>query len=348
MSIDQPRTPAGSPTGGQFLGVNRPEASLTLVGLASGTTGVDRPESDVGLDDRPARLLDDTDPDIWPRRLDVAVRNHLEGGPRWLYGVADTDVGQAIVVLDDGTRRLVPASDVVVSVGPGEYDGDDVDTVADAFGWSPDDIGKYYDAREAREQQALRDELHEASTVDGIRASIEALSPADRDALLEQLAASPATRSPDGNIRAVVSTSSMDVSLDDDEPNLTDHGAWGALFHQQGGVPDLDLEYGDDGALVTRATFPGGLSTGTYFDETDGVTTEVFYRDKLVAKYLDGDNPAPGYLMNAPTAYASRWSALAYRRAAQAESAVRYASLNATKDAILAGLLVDDDAPANA
>ena len=43
MSIDQPRTPAGSPVGGQFA-------------------GIDRPEADVDLDDRPARLLDDTDP----------------------------------------------------------------------------------------------------------------------------------------------------------------------------------------------------------------------------------------------------------------------------------------------
>jgi len=129
-----PRTSAGVTTGGQFTTKAKGESAVSL----------DSPAGGLPL----------------PDGTEVAFRNPLPQGPKWLHGVVSKDAapfGHLPVAVGDATPDqtvyvLEPDTQVLPFVEPAEYDGDDADTYADAFGWSSDDWGYYYDGRAEREQ----------------------------------------------------------------------------------------------------------------------------------------------------------------------------------------------------
>ncbi|WP_265523619.1 hypothetical protein [Oerskovia flava] len=65
---------------------------------------------------------------------------------QWLRGrVLDLEIsaGRVVRVVADGQMLVATSDEVLVDVDPSEYDGDDVDTVADVFGWSARDWESY-------------------------------------------------------------------------------------------------------------------------------------------------------------------------------------------------------------
>ncbi|MBB5474661.1 hypothetical protein HNR08_003397 [Cellulomonas hominis] len=126
-------------TGGQFAAAARPEADVVLAHEAR------IPAQDAKLD--------------LPDGHEVAIRNTLSGHPRWLRGVVTRDapltIGQLGVTVGAGEQVatfVLDAGQILPFVEPAEYGGEDADTMAEAFGWSSDDWGYYYDGRAEREQ----------------------------------------------------------------------------------------------------------------------------------------------------------------------------------------------------
>ncbi|WP_251153625.1 hypothetical protein [Cellulosimicrobium sp. Marseille-Q4280] len=128
----QARVPAGVTTGGQFSTSAKSEADVILA--------------------RDAKL------DL-PDGHEVAFRNPLSAHPKWMHGVITRDaplsLGQLGVTVGEGEQTntyILDAGSILASIEPAEYDGDDADTMAEAFGWSSDDWGYYYDGRAERDQ----------------------------------------------------------------------------------------------------------------------------------------------------------------------------------------------------
>lgn len=137
-STQRSRVQAGVREGGQFSVSTKDEPDLSLAAAATAAAAA-APE----LPDGQA----------------VAIRNTLSDHPKWLHGTVTRDAplgqGKVGVLIGEGETTntyVVDASSVVPFVEPAEYDGDDADTMAEAFGWSGDDWGYYYDGRAEREQ----------------------------------------------------------------------------------------------------------------------------------------------------------------------------------------------------
>lgn len=165
----------------------------------------------------------------------VAVRQDGQ----WVHGrVRDDELDRRglVTLHSDGARIVCARHELVVDVDPAQYDGDDVDTLADVFGWAAKEWETYYDADEVREVEHLQ-------SVDGVADSIDAMAPPGRAELYEQLAARPAELGPDGQVRVVVSTSGQDLRVDHRPVPEWPRGV---------PEPELSLEYGDSGNLVVR------------------------------------------------------------------------------------------------
>ncbi|WP_156250935.1 hypothetical protein [Pseudactinotalea terrae] len=88
----------------------------------------------------------------------AAIRNPWDSNGSWLHGQVTYDVpgfpdkiGIRLPAAD--TVYVTDPADILADVDPWEYDGDDVDTLAQAFSWSAKDWESYHDSREAREQE---------------------------------------------------------------------------------------------------------------------------------------------------------------------------------------------------
>lgn len=151
---NQTRVPAGVTTGGQFSTSARSEADVILA--------------------RDAKL------DL-PDGTEVAFRNTLSGTPKWMHGVITRDAplsaGQLGVTVGEGEQtntHILDAGSLLPFVEPSEYDGDDSDTMAEAFNWSSDDWGYYYDGVAERDQTSA----YETGRAEGAASVTELAHPA--------------------------------------------------------------------------------------------------------------------------------------------------------------------------
>jgi len=120
-------------------------------GVATGGQFATQPktESPVELEAGPQPLAEGTR---------AAIRNPWDSNGSWLHGEVTHDVpgfpdkiGVRLPAAD--TVYVTDPADVLVDVDPWEYEGDDVDTLAQAFSWNAKDWESYHDGRGEREQE---------------------------------------------------------------------------------------------------------------------------------------------------------------------------------------------------
>jgi hypothetical protein len=173
----QARVPAGVSTGGQFSTSTRSEADVVLA----------QQQGKIATADAKLDL---------PDGHDVAIRNTLAASPKWLHGTITRDaplsLGQLGVVVGEGEQAstfILDSGSILAQVEPAEYAGGDPDTMAEAFGWSSDDWGYYYDGRAEREQTGAyrngRDDARaqaerERTDIDGVLGLLDDLNTSSR------------------------------------------------------------------------------------------------------------------------------------------------------------------------
>lgn len=313
MTDTQPRTPAGSPAGGQF-GVKSGGAESQLA------IAID-PFADAKIGDP------DTTPDFNNEDCGATAPSGCcctrEAGHDGRHVAGNTE--QVVDVWDDAPR----GTHMALEAGSSRNGADPIlpKELLEAMGHSDDP-----DCTTCR---TVADFLAQVTTAtpESVAEGFRELAELEKASVLRDLAGTLIVNE-DGSTVGVVSTGAMDNRLDlvFETPHVTAPRPAFLVGH-----PDVRIEYGDGGAFTVSADFAqSGLIVTTYEEEGEGTFVEVEdYQGGDIT--LDASGWTRGHVGQS-TPFAKwtdhdkeqlhNWATAVHVRAAHLESAGRYASLN--------------------